>query len=254
MSVQYLVICLIVLSTLSGRAQVKNESALIAAASDLKFALDSIIAVYKNTHGGMKIDVVYGSSGKLYEQIVNSAPFDIFFSADIGYPQKLSEKGLILSAVKTYGFGKIVLWSKKGNPSKEKMNLLLKDDVKKIAIANPLHAPYGRSAEQALKYYGNYDKIKKKLVFGENISQTAQFVTSGAADAGIIALSLALSPAMQNLGGKYFIIPQESYQALEQGYVTLKHGKDNGAVRNLDEFIERETSKKILQYFGFSTK
>jgi molybdate transport system substrate-binding protein len=247
-------VCLMVLSTLSSVAQVKQEVVLIAAASDLKFALDSVIAAYKKVEGGAKVEVAYGSSGKLFEQIMNGAPFDMFFSADIGYPQKLAEKGLILSSVKTYGFGKIVLWSKKGDPSRDKMSLLLKDDVKKIAIANPLHAPYGRSAEQALKYYGNYDKIKAKLVFGENISQTAQFVTSGAADAGILALSLALSPAMKNLGGTYFIIPQESYQALEQGYVTLQHGKNNGAVKKLDDFIQHETSKKILHYFGFTTR
>ena len=166
---------------------------LVAAASDLKFALDSVAAVFRKKHSGT-VEITYGSSGKLFEQISNGAPFDVFFSADIEYPNKLKEKDLTASDIYIYGVGRIVVWSKKIDVAKEGMNSLRSPGVKKIAIANPLHAPYGKRAEEALKFYKMHEAVKTKLVLGDNISQTAQFVTTGAADIGIVAYSLALSP------------------------------------------------------------
>jgi len=226
----------------------------IAAAADLKFALDSIITVFKKENPGTQVNVVYGSSGKLFEQISNDAPFDLFFSADISYPSMLKERGMAISEVKTYGIGRIVLWSKKLDPNKAKMNILLDRSISKIAMADPAHAPYGQRAEESLKYYGLFDKVQNELVFGENISQTAQFVTSGAADIGIIALSLALSPAMQKEGGYYYLIPDESHSKLEQAFVILKHALGNDLALTFSNYVSSSEAKKILGFYGFRDK
>jgi molybdate transport system substrate-binding protein len=226
----------------------------IAAAADLKFAMDSIIISYKAQNAGADIQVIYGSSGKFFQQITNGAPFDIFFSADVDYPNKLKDNGLTIGAIKTYGIGQIVLWSKKTDPNIEQMNTLLNADIKKIAIANPSHAPYGKRAQESLQYYKLYDKIHNKLVLGENISQTAQFVTTGAADIGIVALSLALSPAMKNEGGKYYLIPEQSHTQLEQAYALLKHAHGNATAAKFYNFISSPAAINILKYYGFSQK
>lgn len=246
------VILLIVVSALSldSQAQHKN-SILIAAASDLKFALDSIVYVFETKHTGT-VAITYSSSGKLFEQIANGAPFDIFFSADIIYPNQLKEKGFGHSDVYAYGIGRIVLWSKKIDPQKEGMNSLLNPSVKKIAIANPAHAPYGKRAEEAFAYYKILETVKGKLVYGENISQTAQFVTAGAADIGIVALSLALSPNMKNENGKYYLIPQSSHKPLVQGVIVTSHAKGNDLAKTFFEFVKSETANAILLHFGFT--
>lgn len=223
----------------------------IAAASDLKFALDSIISVYSKTNQNTKITVSYGSSGNFFEQISNGAPFDLFFSADIDYPQKLEENHFAISKTQAYGIGQIVIWSKKTDPKKEKMNCLLNSNINTISIANPNHAPYGKRAQESMVYYNVFQKIKDKLVFGENVSQAAQFITSGAADIGIIALSLALSPNMKNRGGYYYIIPEESYSQLIQGFVILKHANGNNQAKTFSEFILSDIAKNILAYYGF---
>jgi molybdate transport system substrate-binding protein len=223
---------------------------LLAAASDLKFALDSIIAVYRTTNG-VTVEVTYGSSGKLFEQISNGAPFDIFFSADISYPKELEKKNLTSSELYVYGVGRVVLWSSKIDPQKEGMKTLLSPVIKKIAIANPTHAPYGKRAEEALKFYNVYDGVKGKLVLGENISQTAQFVTTGAADIGIVAYSLALSPNMKKENGKFFLIPENSHQRLEQAVVITKRGKGNDFAQTFLSFVKSDDAKLILSYFGF---
>ena len=226
----------------------------IAAAADMKFAMDSIITAYKAQNPGADIEVTYGSSGKFFQQITNGAPFDIFFSADVDYPNKLKDNGLTIGAIKTYGIGQIVLWSKKTDPNKEQMNTLLGAGINKIAIANPRHAPYGKRAEESLKYYNIYDKIQSKIVFGENISQTAQFVTTGAADIGIVALSLALSPAMQKENGTYYVIPEESHTPLEQAYALLKHSAGNSTATQFYNFISSPAAINILKYYGFAQK
>ena len=131
------------------------------------------------------------------------------------------------------------------------LNIVLEPEVKKLSIANPKHAPYGRAAEEALRYYGLWDKVQDKLVFGENISQTAQFVQTGSADAGIIAMSLAISPKMVK-DGSYWIIPTESYSRLEQGYAVLQRGKGKSSIKAFLEFVQGKKGKKILSDFGFT--
>lgn len=230
------------------------QPVLIAAASDLKFALDSAIAVFKQRRPEARIDVAYGSSGKLFEQISHAAPFDLFFSADIQYPLELQKNDLTYSEVQTYAIGRIVIWSQRIDPRPEGINVLLNPAIRKIAIANPMHAPYGRRAEEALKYEKVYEKIKTKLVLGENVSQTAQFITTGAADAGIIALSLALSPTMKKLPGYYYLIPENMHQPLEQGFVILRHAMRNPTAREFGDFIISDQGVDILRSFGFDKK
>jgi len=233
---------------------IQAQKVSIAAASDLKFALDSIISVYQKKYPSENIQVTYGSSGKFFEQIQYDAPFDLYFSADVSYPKKLKEKGFAISEVKTYGIGRIVIWSKKINPNIEKMNSLLNPNLNKIAIANPDHAPYGEKAKESMQYHKIYDKVKNKFVYGENISQTAQFVQLGAADIGIVALSLALSPTMMKAGGNYYVIPEKSHKPLEQGYVVLKHAKNNQNALKFYDFVSSPTAIAILAHFGFTQK
>jgi molybdate transport system substrate-binding protein len=227
----------------------KQQKVLVAAASDLRFAMDSIIQVYPNAQ---EIEVIYGSSGKFYEQISNGAPFDLYFSADLAYPKKLRENGKTASEIFPYGIGRLVLWSKKDLGGKLSMEILKETQIRKVAIANPRHAPYGQRAEETLKHFSLYEQVKPKLVFGENIAQTAQFVGSGAADIGIIALSLALSPNMKKMNPNYYIIPESSHQPLLQGAVLIKHAElKPGAVKFLD-FFKEDLARMILAHYGFT--
>lgn len=232
----------------SNTARKGDPEVLVAAAADLKFAMDSLVKVFAADNNGAQIKVVYGSSGNFFQQIANGAPFDLFFSADLAYPQQLQQQNKTLGTVKPYAVGQIVLWSGKLDPAKKEMNSLLDPSITKIAIANPAHAPYGKRAQESLEYYKLYDKVKDKLVLGENISQTAEFVSSGAADIGIIALSLALSPAMQE--GKYWLIPAASHQPLQQGYVLLQHARGNTRAQGFADFMDSAKARAVLKYFG----
>lgn len=222
---------------------------IVAAASDLKFAMDSIITSFEQSNSG-KIKITYGSSGKLTEQISHGGPFQIFFSADIAYPEQLKAKGFAASEVYPYAVGHLVIWSKKID-TKKGIHVLTDPSIKKIAIANPTHAPYGKRAMEALDYYKLTEKVKPNLVMGENISQTAQFVSTGAADIGIIALSLAKSPNMQKENGNYSIIPAASHQPLIQGAIITREGKDNKLAADFFDFVKSEKAAGILKHFGF---
>ncbi len=224
---------------------------LIAAAADLKFAMDSLVSVFSKENPNVHIKVTYGSSGNFYQQISNDAPFDLFFSADVDYPRGLEQQHKTLSEVQTYGTGQLVLWSNKLDPNTEGINCLLDGAVTKIAIANPAHAPYGKRAEESLHFYKVYDKIKNKLVVGENIAQAAQWASTGAADVGIIALSLALSPTMQQQGGKYWLVPASSHQPMQQGYVLLPHAKGNAGAAAFADFFHSVKAASVLQLYGF---
>ncbi len=231
-----------------------DEKILVAAASDLNFAMNEICRDFEKSHPGIRVEVSYGSSGNFYAQIKQGAPYDIFFSADASYPSRLEEEGFAVKGQRQlYAIGKIVLWIPKKsalNPQKG-LSVVLEPELKKLAIANPKHAPYGRAAEESLRYYGLLDKVQDKLVFGENISQTAQFVQTGSADAGIIAMSLAISPGMAH-SGSYWIISTESYGKLEQVYAVLQKGRDKLSVKTFLEFVQGKKGKKILSDFGFT--
>jgi molybdate transport system substrate-binding protein len=251
MRIAFIQLCFLCM-TVSFTSHSQKQEVLVAAAADLKFAMDSLVATFAKNNPDITIQVVYGSSGNFFQQIGNGAPFDVFFSADIDYPRQLTAKHLTLSDPHLYGTGQLVLWSRTIDPAVDKMNTLLNSAITKIAIANPAHAPYGQRAEEALRHYELYDKVKAKLVMGENIAQTAQYAQSGAADIGIIALSLALSPAMQQSGGKYWLIPADAHLPLEQGFVLLAHAKDNKGAYQFMNFITTPEARAILKSFGFS--
>ncbi|MCF6153804.1 MAG: molybdate ABC transporter substrate-binding protein [Candidatus Brocadia sp.] len=231
-----------------------DEKILIAAAANLNPAMDEICKGFEKAYPTIDAEVSYGSSGNFFAQIKQGAPFDIFFSADTTYPARLEEEGLAVKGGSTiYAFGSIVLWIPKNsafNPRKG-LHIVLDPKVKKIAIANQKLAPYGMAAEEALRHYGLWDKVQDKLVFGENISQTAQFVQSGAADVGILALSQASSPKMES-DGDYWVIPAEAYNKLGQAYVVLQRGKDKPVVRKFLEFVQGKKGEKIFSQYGYS--
>ena len=230
-----------------------QEQLTIAAAADLQPVMQEIAARFEKTTGKHVI-LSFGSSGNFFTQIQNGAPFDLFFSADIEYPRKLEAAGLTApGSLYRYATGKIAVWTRKASNIDLDQGLKVVGDsaVTKLAIANPAHAPYGRAAEAALRKSGLWEKVEKKLVLGENISQTAQFVESGNAEVGIIALSLALSPAMNNQG-KYFIIPQELYPQLQQAGVILKSSRHLEIANRFMNFLKGAEAKALLKEYGFS--
>lgn len=222
----------------------------IAAAADLRYALDEIVKAYKASKPNADIEVIFGSSGNAFTQISNGAPFDVYFSADIMYPRKLKEAGLTITEPKLYAIGRIVLWSSTLDVSKGLPVLTEKQNIK-IATANPEHAPYGQRSVEALKYYQLYNKVEKQLIFGENISQAAQFCLTGNADAGLLALSIVLSPAMSSQG-KYFLIDSQSHKPLEQAYVILKQAQENPEAFAFTEFIATKSAREIFEKYGFT--
>jgi len=222
----------------------------IAAASDLRFALDDIIAVYREAHPEHEFEVIYGSSGKMTTQIINGAPFDIFFSADISFPQRLHAEGLAATEPAVYAIGRIVLWSRTVDASALTLEDLATDErLRRIAIAQPAHAPYGMRAQEAMEAAGVWEKVQGKLVFGENIAQTAQMVESGAADIGIIALSLAKFPALAAHG--HYLIDERLHKPLTQGYVVTRRGAGKPGVMAFANFIETDVAHAIMQRYGF---
>ena len=224
----------------------------VAAAADLTFAFNDLAARFQ-TQTGNRVNLAYGSSGNFFAQIQNGAPFDLFFSADVGYPQKLEAAGLAEpGTLYQYANGRLVIWT----PNASKLDLsrglaaLLDPRIGKVAIANPQHAPYGSAAVAAMRHAGVYDQIKDKLVLGENISQTAQFVQSGNADAGIIALSLALAPAMKG-SGRYVEVPAADYPPLIQAGVILKSSRNKAMAKQLLKFLKEPETVALMERYGF---
>ena len=229
------------------------EEITIAAASDLNFAFKEIVAEYEKTTGN-HVKLTLGSSGNFFAQIQNGAPFDLYFSADIAYPRKLEEAGLTVpGSLYQYAVGRIVMWT--GHESRidvtQGFEALRDPTVKKSAIANPKHAPYGRAAVAAMEYFKVYDQVKDKLILGENISQAAQFIESGACDIGIIALSLAMAPAVKSKG-TYWEIPAEAHPAIEQGAVILKSSKQQEPAKQFLAVIKGAQGQEIMKRYGFA--
>jgi molybdate transport system substrate-binding protein len=224
----------------------------IAAAADLKFAMGELAEKFEKETGN-KVNATFGSSGNFFSQIENGAPFDLFFSADIEYPRKLEAAGLAgPGTLYEYAIGRIVIWTPvdaKQDVTKQGWKILLDASIEKIAIANPQHAPYGRAAVAAMQKAGIYESVKAKLVYGENISQAAQFVQSGSAQAGIVAMSLAVSPAMRD--GKRWEIPAEMHPAIEQGATVLKNAKNKDIALAFLEFVKSADGRTTLMKYGF---
>lgn len=226
------------------------EKITIAAAADLKFAMDELAANFKSANPAAEVELVYGSSGKFYTQIQHNAPYDLYFSADIAYPRKLAEEGLAASAVQPYAVGRIVLWSATLDATKMTLQNLAAPQIARIAIANPKHAPYGKRAEEALRSAGLWDKVEPKLVYGENIAQTAQFVQTGNAQVGIIALALAVSPELSQRGG-YWLIPDNLHEALEQGFIITRRAAGNALARRFADYMGSLPARAVMVKYGF---
>ena len=224
----------------------------VAAAADLKFAMADLSAQFEKQTGN-KVNVTYGSSGNFFSQLQNGAPFDLFFSADVDYAQRLESAGLAEpGSLYRYAVGNLALWA----PADSRLDLaagwkvLLDDRVQKIAIANPDHAPYGRAAVAAMQKAGVYEQVKSKLVFGDNISQAAQFAQSGNAQVGIVALSLAISPGMRD--GKRWDIPQDMHPPIEQAVVLMKNAKNKEVALAFLDFVKTEKARATLAKYGFT--
>jgi molybdate transport system substrate-binding protein len=225
----------------------------VAAAADLSAALQEIGNAYEKKTG-VTLRLSFGASGALTQQIQNGAPFDLFFSADMDYPRQLIAAGEADSAtLYQYAVGKLVLWVPADSPldvEYQGMNVLLDPSVKKIAIANPQHAPYGRAAVAALKHAGLYDRVSERLVLGESVSQAAQFAESGNAQVGFVALAHAIAPAMQGKG-KYWEVPAEFYPVLAQGVVVLSHRPHQKEAANFLNYIKGKEAGDLFQRYGF---
>ncbi|MFZ3206929.1 MAG: molybdate ABC transporter substrate-binding protein [Pseudomonas sp.] len=227
------------------------EKITIAAASDLKFALDDVVVAYRQAHQGDEIEVIYGSSGKFHTQVQQGAPYDLFFSADIAFPRQLAEAGFAGSPVVPYAFGRIVLWSATLDASALRLEDLAKDArIRHVAIANPKHAPYGMRAVEALQATQQYQAVEPKLVYGENIAHTAQFVETGNAQVGIIALALALNPELAAKGG-YWLIPQELHEPLEQGFIVTKRAENKQLAHDFAAYMSSPAARAVMTRYGF---
>jgi molybdate transport system substrate-binding protein len=241
---------LLVLFTAAGAAA---QPLRVAAASDLQAALPEIAAQFEKDTGHA-VTLTFGSSGNFFTQLQNGAPFDVFLSADIDYPRQLERDGQAeQGSLYEYATGRIVLWTRNESAIDLKRGLAALADpaVRKVAIANPDHAPYGRAAVAALRHAGVYDRVQAKLVRGENISQAAQFVQSGNADAGIIALSLAMAPALKT-AGRYVDIAESAYPPIEQAAVVIAASRQKPIARQFVAFLKQPASIRTLQSFGFA--
>ena len=225
----------------------------LAAASDLKFAIEEVAARFEKDTGN-KLRLVFGSSGNFKTQILQDAPFHLFMSADENFVYQLADAGKTEDRGRAYAVGRIGIMVPPGSPLKpdgefKDLAAALKDGrLLKFAIANPEHAPYGARAREALQHAGLWDAIQSKLVLGENISQTAQFATSGSAQGGVIAYSLALAPAMKNLG-RFALIPESWHQPLKQRMVLVKGAPP--AARAFYDYLSTPGAQEIMVRYGF---
>jgi molybdate transport system substrate-binding protein len=225
----------------------------VAAASDLQTVLPELVSRFERDTGA-RATVSFGSSGNFFAQIQNGAPFDVFLSADIDYPRRLIASGHAeANSLYRYATGRIVLWTRKdtGIDVRRGLEILKEPRVRRIAIANPQHAPYGRAAMAALRHDRVDEAVKGKLVLGENISQTAQLVDSGNADVGIIALSLALGPALRD-SGTYVPIHVTAHPAIEQAAVVVSASRSKETAREFLAYLTRPAVGELLQRFGFA--
>ncbi|MEP6963330.1 MAG: molybdate ABC transporter substrate-binding protein [Acidobacteriota bacterium] len=228
---------------------------LIAAASDLRFAMEEIAGQFQLEHPEVAVKTIYGSSGHFLAQIQYGAPFDIFCSADMAYPRKLVDSGLALPGSEfLYAVGHLVVWvpaASRLNLERDGVKALLDPSVVHISIASPEHAPYGVAAVAAMRSLGVYDAVRAKLVYGDNVSQALQYVQSGSADIGIVSLSLAVSP-MAKGKGRYWEVPLSAYPKMEQGGVITKWTEHEDIARAFRIFVLGDMSRGVFQSYGFS--
>jgi molybdate transport system substrate-binding protein len=249
-----LAIALLLTASLTAAQEESSRELVVAAAADLSAALKEVADGYEK-QTGVKVKLSFGASGALTQQIQNGAPFDIFFSADVDYPRQLISAGdADGTSLYQYAVGKLVLWVPADSAldvEHKGMGVLLEPAVKKISIANPQHAPYGRAAVAALKHAGLYERLSDRLVLGENVSQAAQFAESGNAQVGFVALAHAVAPAMRGKG-RYWEVPTEYYPALAQGVVVLSHSQHKKVAAEFIAYTRTKEVAELLQRYGFS--
>jgi molybdate transport system substrate-binding protein len=225
----------------------KAQTVKVAAAANLRYILDEIKVKYSEQNPKANIVLNLSSSGALFQQITNGADFDVYMAADIIYPEKLKSQGIVKGDVKTYAFGKLVIWSNTVDISKG-IEVITTKSVNRIAVAKPETAPYGNRAVECLKYYKLFDSVKDKIVYADNIAQTAQFAQTGNAEIGFIALALALAPGMN---GSYFELNAKSYKPVEQAMGLIKSGQSNPEAAKFMDFVLSDQCKPIFEKYGF---
>ena len=224
----------------------------IAAAGDLQWVMAEVAHRFEEETRN-RMEVTYGSSGNFFQQLENGAPFDLFFSANVDYPRRLEQEGLAeAGSLYEYAQGKLVIWVRNSSSLDvdQGLELLHSDSVKKIAIANPQHAPYGQAAVAAMKNEGMYDQVHSKLVLGENVAQALSFVVSGSADVGLVALSLALSPSVREKG-RFAEISRADYPPIRQACIILKSSRNKQIARQYLEFMKTPAISALLRDYGF---
>ena len=245
------------LSACGANADTADESAApgaevvtVAAAADLRYAFDEVISLVTRDNPEITVRVTYGSSGQFLQQIESGAPFDLYLSADIAYPQQLVASGRAdETALFSYAIGRLALWVPSGSQLDPNvgMDVLLDSQVQRIAIANPQHAPYGRAAVQALRTAGVLTEVEGRFILGENVAQAAEFVASGNADVGIVALSLVLSDPLRGIG-TWWEIPETEFARINQGGLVLT---DAPGVWKVREALLSPAGREILDRYGF---
>lgn len=229
------------------------ETLSIAAASNLVYALDAVNAAFRESAPEISLTVATGASGSLVAQIRHGAPYDVFLSADLDYPRALIASGhAAADTLTTFATGRLVLWTTRpGVPLDSLAGTVRSDLVRKLAIAHLETAPYGRAARETLERLGAWTDVQPKIVIGENISQTAQFVETGNADAGFVALSLVLSPKLTDRG-RWLEVPAELHSPLDQGAIITRRAAKNPAAARYLAFLRTERAQQILQRFGYA--
>ena len=224
----------------------------VAAAADVKFVLDEVAARLARRQPSIRVETSYGSSGSMHAQLRQRAPFDVYLSADVEYPRDLVSRGIGSDRdLFTYAIGRIVVWVPSGSTlAIEREGLGALAGAARIAIANPRHAPYGKAAEAALRHAGVWNRVSGKMVLGENVAQAAQFVQSGAADAGIVAKSLAVAPAMRS-AGRFWEIPESAHPRLTQGGLILPWAVSRQAAIRFRDYLVSDEGRQLLALYGF---
>ncbi len=232
---------------------VSAETLLVAAASDLTHSMDALSAAFVREVPGAKLKVSLGSSGNFFAQIKQGAPFDVFLAADMHYPSRLAQEGAAEAATLTpYAIGRLAVWSlDKQIDLSQGMRAFNNPALTRVAIANPDVAPYGRAARTALQHYGFWDVVKGKLVIGENIAQTAQFVQTGNAQLGIVSYATVRAPQLRGIGSHY-VIPDAGLPPIEQGAIITRHGKANPLAARFLKFLTSPAAREILTKAGFT--
>jgi molybdate transport system substrate-binding protein len=241
------IVLLMALTLVSASAQKVN----VAAAANLRQVLEEIKTAYLKTSPKATVNLTFGSSGMLVQQILNGASFDFFMAADNEFPLKLKSKGLTVGSVNTYAFGKLALYSTSIDVEKKGLEALTDPAVKKIALANPATAPYGERAKTLLKAKGLYDDLQSKLVYAENIAQAAQFAFTGNAELGFVALSLALSPEMKDKGFCY-VVPASLYEPVEQACILIRTPVLNTEAAKFRKFVLSPATKPLWEKYGYT--